>query len=170
MRAPFSRVARITKTHGVHGDVHVVGGRAIETFAEAEVWVVPPLLDGAIARRLTDVRPSGSGHVVHISGVDSLRDAHDSVGRWILARGSEMDFGEDSDPMVGLRVSDRARGYLGLVSEVIVTGANDVLLIEEGPYGRVLIPVIDQVVIGVTDEGSTLEVDLLDGLIEDDAV
>jgi 16S rRNA processing protein RimM len=48
--------------------------------------------------------------------------------------------------------------------EVILTGANDVWVVD-GPFGEILIPVIDDVVLGTEPEGETIVVRLLDGLM-----
>ena len=65
-------------------------------------------------------------------------------------------------------MTDTARGVLGDVVDVIVTGANDVWVVEGGPHGRVLLPVIDPVILSVDLEARTAEVELLPGLIEDE--
>ncbi|MDZ4181056.1 MAG: hypothetical protein U1E29_17785, partial [Coriobacteriia bacterium] len=69
---------------------------------------------------------------------------------------------------VGFRVKDRDRGLIGTVEEVIVTGANDVWIVEGGPFGQVLIPVIDDVVREIDAEAECIDVTLLDGLIEEE--
>ena len=69
----------------------------------------------------------------------------------------------------GLAVTDVRRGLLGEVVEVIVTGANDVWVLE-GPLGEVLLPVIDDVVVRVDYESRTATVQALPGLLpEEDA-
>jgi 16S rRNA processing protein RimM len=47
---------------------------------------------------------------------------------------------------------------------VIVTGANDVWVVE-GPFGEILIPVIADVVMGVSENDGVIVVRLLDGLM-----
>jgi len=38
--------------------------------------------------------------------------------------------------------------------------------IVHGPYGEVLVPVIEDVVVEIDDDAQTIDVELLDGLIE----
>ena len=52
----------------------------------------------------------------------------------------------------------------GIIVEVIVTGANDVWVVQ-GPFGEILIPVIDDVVLGVSEDDGVIVVRLLDGLM-----
>jgi 16S rRNA processing protein RimM len=53
------------------------------------------------------------------------------------------------------------------VTDVIVTGANDVWVVE-GRFGQVLVPDIDDVVGEIDEEAGTVSVTLLPGLIEDE--
>ena len=62
---------------------------------------------------------------------------------------------------------DEERGELGVIDEIIVTGANDVWVVRGGPLGEVLIPVIDDCVLEVDTETRTARVRLLPGLIEE---
>ncbi len=75
---------------------------------------------------------------------------------------------EDEPDPVGLAVIDEERGDLGCVEDVIVTGANDVWVIRGERYGEVLVPVIDDVVLGVDEEMRTARVRLLPGLLEEE--
>lgn len=131
-----------------------------------DVWVVPPPQTGAAARRIESVRPGPKGLLVRIAGVDGAAEAHDLCGRWLLARGEEMHDEEGPDAYLGATVRDAERGELGRVTDVIITGANDVLVVEGDRYGQVLIPVIDEVMIGFDADGITVA--LLDGLIDED--
>jgi 16S rRNA processing protein RimM len=47
----------------------------------------------------------------------------------------------------GLEVYDVQRGFLGRLTEVLATGANDVYVIKSEQYGEVLIPAIKEVIL-----------------------
>lgn len=169
MSAPYRRLGRIVKAHGTTGEVTVAqtGSLALPLPLDEDVWVVPPPRFGAVARRIESVRPGPKGPLVRIAGVDSAAEAHDLCGRWLLARGDESHVTEGPDAYVGATVSDVERGELGIVVDVIMTGANDVLVVEGDRYGQVLIPVIDDVMRGFDAGGITVA--LLDGLIDEDS-
>jgi len=63
-------------------------------------------------------------------------------------------------------VIDDERGLIGTVDDVIITGANDVWIVD-GPFGEVLIPVIEDVVHEIDEDAMTARVTLLPGLIEE---
>jgi len=169
MPAPYRRLGRIVKAHGTTGEVSVVqtAGLALALPLGEDVWVVPPPQRGALARRIEAVRPGPKGLLVRIVGVDTAAEAHDLCGRWLLAHGEESPLAEGPDAYLGMTVRDVKRGELGQVTDVIVTGANDVLVVEGDRYGQVLIPVIDDVMLGI--DAATITVALLDGLIDEDS-
>ncbi len=74
----------------------------------------------------------------------------------------------ENEDLVGYRVTDVDRGDLGVIDEIIVTGANDVWVVH-GPLGEVLLPVIDEVVLELDDASRTISVRLLPGLLEDES-
>jgi 16S rRNA processing protein RimM len=67
----------------------------------------------------------------------------------------------------GLRVYDGQRGFLGVIVDVLQTGANDVYVVSGGSFGEVLIPVIKGVVGDIDFEEGTVRVNLLPGLLDE---
>ena len=111
------------------------------------VACVPPQLR---ADRYHDVLSAaadgGPGQRVLLSGVSDLSAAKALVGTSVL-----------------VPVGDRRYGMLGTIAEVMVGGGNDVWVVE-GPYGEVLIPVVDAIVTNCPADG-VIDVDLPDGLV-----
>lgn len=171
MSAPYRRLGRITKVHGTQGEVWVAprDGLSPSFLASAHVWIVPPPEGGATPRRVTDVRPGPKGWLVKVSGVTDAAQAHEVVGHFFLAAGEEPTAVEGTDVFLGCAVHDETRGYVGTVAEIIETGANDVLVLEGGPFGEVLVPVIDDVIGELDEDAEILHVTLLEGLIDEDA-
>ena len=67
----------------------------------------------------------------------------------------------------GLRVYDGQRGFLGVIVNVLQTGANDVSVVSGGSFGEVLIPVIEGVVEDIDFEEVTVHVNMLPGLLDE---
>lgn len=170
MPAPFVRLGRVVRVSGRSGALAVAFDPRIapEDLAGLDVWVVPPLPSGVRHFRIGSVAPSRRGAVVGLEGLGDPDEARAAVGRFLLAREQDVpDLAANADSLVGYDVLDRGRGRLGSVTEVIVTGANDVLVVEGGPFGQVLVPVIDDVIEGVDHTRQTVRVALLEGLIEE---
>jgi 16S rRNA processing protein RimM len=159
MDAPFVPVARVVKSHGLHGEVAVkpLVDLPVDFLEGLTVFVVPP---GATVREatVTGVRPGPKGPLLSLDGVTDTADARSLCGTTLLVR---------RDDLLGMELIDDQRGSIGVVSDVIVTGANDVW-VTEGPFGQVLVPVIDEVVLSIDDESRTARVMLLPGLIDGD--
>lgn len=67
----------------------------------------------------------------------------------------------------GMDVHDEKRGYLGKLTDIIETGANDVYVVKSEKYGEILIPAIKQVIKSVNVENKLMQVELLEGLIDE---
>ncbi len=158
-------VGRITRAHGVRGEVAVqvlseVPGR----FAEGAVVY---LEDG---RRLTvdAVRPHGDRLLVR------FREVGDRTEAAALARSLLVVAESESPPLpegswwdhqiVGCRVLTEAGADLGRVHEVIHTAANDVWAAVDASGRETLIPVLRDVVRSVDVVDREIVVDEIDGL------
>jgi 16S rRNA processing protein RimM len=169
--AAFVPLGRIVKTHGLAGEVSVIAtdGLPLERLVGVHVWFVPP--PGIIRTSfIVGVRPGPKGPLVKLDGVDGPDAAAALRGCTMLAAASDVPEDitpEEEDDLTGVRVFDEQRGDLGVIDEVLVTGANDVWIVRGGPFGEVLIPVIEQCIVGVDLESMTATVRLLPGLIEE---
>lgn len=168
--SPYVPLGRVVKTHGLKGEVSVAVAADLP-FAlpeGIEVWFVPPptTIRGGFIK---GVRPGPKGPLVKISGVDSPEAAYALCGTQMLAKRQDIpaEWFEDVEPEFdaeGMTVRDEAHGVLGEVVETIVTGANDVWVVE-GPFGQVLLPVIDDVVLEIDEDAGDILVYVLPGLM-----
>ncbi len=167
--SPYVPVGRVVKTHGLKGEVSVAvaPGLPLASLVGIEVWIVPPP-STVRCGRIESVRPGPKGPLVKLSGFDDLDAARAITGCDLLMREADLPAGwqepEDEEDLVGRSVEDEDRGALGTIVEVILTGANDVWVVE-GPFGEILIPVIDDVVLGTDQDDGIIVVRLLDGLM-----
>lgn len=70
--------------------------------------------------------------------------------------------------LIGMRVEDLEKGYLGQLTEILETGANDVYVVHSDTYGEILIPGIKQVIHKVDVNNGIMQVKLLSGLLGED--
>jgi 16S rRNA processing protein RimM len=162
----FVPLGRVAKTHGLDGEVSVITteGLPVERLCGLEVWFVPPPAT-VRSSRVLGIRPGPKGPLFSFEGVSDLNTASSLRGTLVLARASELPEVEEELDVVGFTVTDETRGDLGEIVDVILTGANDVWIVH-GPYGEVLVPVIDDVVTGFDEDERHASVKLLPGLIE----
>lgn len=168
---PFVTLGRVVKPHGLGGELSVRLEPGIPGIPVGiEVAFVPPP-SGLRRAPVTGVRQGPKGPLVSFAGVDSIDDAETLRGLSVSAHVDDLpgDWEVCATDPVGLRVLDEERGDIGIVAEVIHTGANDVWVVRGGPFGEVLVPVIDDVVTSSDPDAGVCSVRLLPGLIEEDA-
>jgi 16S rRNA processing protein RimM len=169
--AAFVPLGRIVKTHGLAGEVSVIAtdGLPLERLIGVHVWFVPP--PGIVRTSfIAGVRPGPKGPLVKLDGIDGPDAAAALRGTTMLASATDVPADitpEPEEDLTGVRVFDEQRGDLGVIDEVLITGANDVWIVRGGPFGEVLIPVIEQCVVDVDLDAMTATVRLLPGLIEE---
>jgi 16S rRNA processing protein RimM len=170
----FLALGRVIKTHGLNGEVSVEPCSDIDLgqLTGVEVWFVPPPASVRSAT-INGVRPGPKGPLVTLSTVSDIDTAKALTGTGMLARVSDVPEAaivtvDEPIEFVGFVVTDSSHGLLGEITEVIVTGANDVWVVN-GPLGEVLLPVIDDVVLEVDDDARTAKVRLLPGLLPEES-
>jgi 16S rRNA processing protein RimM len=163
----FVEIGRVAKTHGLAGEVSVITTVDLPAsrLVGLQVWFVPPPAQ-LRSSRITAVRSGPKGPLFAFEGVSDIGSASMLRGLTVLAKSVELPDVEEEFDAVGYSVTDEKRGDLGEVVDTIVTGANDVWVVE-GPFGQVLIPVIDDVIVDIDDDEEHIRVRLLPGLIDE---
>lgn len=172
MRSQYKNIARVVKPHGRKGEVLAQPLRGLPSVLTPgmRVALTPPALKRDRFCTVTSVSDTGDGDLVSFEGIDDLTAAEGITGCYVLA--NRDDFELDSldaayTDLMGREVVDERFGSLGTVVEIMSTPANDVWVVEGDRYGEVLIPVIEQVVLDLPDQG-TISVHVMDGLIDMD--
>ena len=173
MRERYRVIARVEKSHGQAGEVVTVAVHDLPPLVREglEVFVVPPRLKGPRSHVVTRVSEGPHGQLVSLSGVNGIDGADVLRGRFLLAREEDLPDDvalRDAEALLDREVVDNLLGYLGTISEVMVGPANDVWVID-GPFGEVLVPVVDEVVVEVPDAGPII-VSVPSGLVDGDDV
>jgi 16S rRNA processing protein RimM len=119
--------------------------------------------------RIEGARPKGQGWILRIDGVEDREGAEELRGAAILAPSEDLPAaGPDEwwiDELVGLEVVSDRGAALGQLVDVWTMPANDVYVVRSAE-GEVLLPAIEDVIVGVDLEKRTMTVHLLPGLID----
>ena len=67
--------------------------------------------------------------------------------------------------LIGMKVDDLEKGYLGQLTDILETGANDVYVIRSEVYGEILVPAIKEVICNVDVTQNRMQIKLLPGLL-----
>jgi 16S rRNA processing protein RimM len=162
-------VAQLTRPHGVRGEM---AARLAAVDARA-LLAIPLLLrpaGGAAApARLVGARPREGGWILSLEGVADRTGAEALRGAVLLARRADLPAAGRGEwyvaDLVGLRVVDAEAGEIGRLEEVLKVPANDVLVVR-GARGEVLIPALEDVILGVDAESGVMRVRLPSGLLD----
>ena len=164
------QVGAVTSTHGLAG----------------EVKVFPTTDDPKRFKKLKQVLldtgkvmlPLGVEHVkffknmviLKFKGYDRIEDIMGFKGKNLyVTRENAVRLKKDEyfiADLIGMKVYTEDEAYLGELTEVITTGANDVYTVRMENGKDVLIPAIGQCILNVDVEHETMQVHLLEGLLE----
>jgi 16S rRNA processing protein RimM len=167
-------VGDITKTHGLKGEVKLRPSVTDPSLVQG-VHRVRIVGDGVEPAEtvLEKVRGQGGRWIVKFKDCKSIEEAQVLVGRSLEI------YSEDFQPLPegeyywfqieGLQVFDEEGRYYGTVNEIIVTGSNDVYVVQDGNK-ELLLPMIDSVVKSIDLKENKLIFHIIEGLLEDHPV
>ena len=143
----------------------------VEVMTDFPERLTPPrevYLDGS-PLAIERVRPHKGHLVIKLASVNSIIQAEKLRGRYLeipstqatpLPPGQYYRF-----QIIGLEVWTEGGDFLGKVSDILLTGSNDVYLVR-GPHGEVLVPAIEDVVKVIDLDTGRLIIQAIPGLIE----
>ena len=162
----FLVIGRVTKAHGVNGEVRVVPHTELP---ERFTWLDALYVGEKNPRRVgvESVRFHQNLVLLKLTGYDDRDTAETLRGEWLqvpVEEGLPLEEGEYYlYQLIGLNVVSDAGEVLGQLSDVIETGANNVFVVS-GTAGELLLPDIDEIVLNIDFEAGQMTVHLLPGL------
>ena len=166
----FLAVGTLRRSHGIRGDLLV---DVITDFPER---LKPGTFvyhgDKKQPLKITRCRSHNDGLILGFEGINNAEQTAKYRAQMIYVKAEDrpgLPAGEYyHHQILGLKVIDENDVSLGIISEIIVTGANDVYVVTaDSILGRdILIPAIQQVILDVNLEAKTMRVHILPGLIE----
>lgn len=165
----YLAIGRIVKAHGVRGEVSVtVLTDFPERFASSE-WVFIGDEFEADAYRLVSHRWHMQNALLTLAGVTDRLAAEKLQGKLVQVPIEAAMPLSDGDfyrfELVGLDVYTVDGNHLGIVDDVLETGANDVLVVKTPTDTEILLPSIPDVIKEIDWDANRITVELLAGLI-----
>ncbi len=169
----FLIIGRIRKPHGVRGDLKVSiladepkRFNSLErVFVSADSKAHSPL-----EQQVEKVRLLQSDAIVKFAGIDTPEVARTFNSQWLFVSAEDaLQLAEGelySYQLIGMEVVTNEGQRIGIIDQILETGANDVLVVQ-GEKGEILLPDIPDVVESIDIDSSIVIVNLLDGLIEE---
>ncbi len=157
------------RAHGVRGEVSVTILTDFPERFETIEWVFIGDEFEAEAYRLESYRWHKQNVLLTLAGVTDRLAADKLRGQLVQVPFEEAMPLPEGDfylfELVGLQVFTVAGEYLGVIEEILETGANDVLVVKTQTQAEILLPSIPDVVKSVEPDAGQVIVELIAGLI-----
>ena len=164
----YLAVGFLRRPHGVRGEVLM----SVYTDFPERLQPGVTLYVGEDYRqmRLTGVRHHNRGLLVRFEGLETPEEAGRLRNTWVFVRADDRPPLPEGEyyfhQLLGLKVQTGDGALLGVVHEILETGANDVLIVRNEDGDEALIPFIEPVIVRVDLEAGELEIDPLPGLLD----
>ncbi|MDO4262445.1 MAG: ribosome maturation factor RimM [Eubacteriales bacterium] len=166
----FLRVGVITSTHGIRGEVKVFPTTDDpERFLELEEVI----LDAGGKHQLLaieGVKFFKNQVILKFKGYDSINDIEKYLKKDLLVdREHAVELGENENfiaDLIGMQVDTDEGEALGVLTDVLETGANDVYVVKRPDGREALLPAIRDCVLDVNVEEKRMVVHVLEGLLD----
>ena len=157
-------VGRISGVYGVRGWLKVMSyTRPKENLFNYSPWLVHRDNNWQ-AFTIEDSQKRNDRFLVKLVGVDSPEQARDYVNCDLAIQTEQLASLPEGEyywyQLIGLEVINQQAEKLGTISEILETGANDVLVVSEKKKKRILIPMVKDVYVKQVDlKTGTMQVD-----------
>lgn len=164
------QVGAITQTHGIRGEVKV-----FPTTDDAKRFkkLKEVILDTGkeqVTLEIESVKFFKQFVILKFKGFDNINDIERYKGKNLfVTRENAVKLKRDEyfiADLIGLKVYDEDEQYLGTLTNVIETGANDVYEVTFEDGKEVLFPAIKQCILDVDMENRKMKVHIMEGLLD----
>ena len=164
------QVGAVTSTHGLAGEVKVFPTTDDPKRFKKLKQVLLDTGKDMLPLEVEHVKFFKNMVILKFKGYDRIEDIMGFKGKNLyVTRENAVRLKKDEyfiADLIGMKVYTEDKAYLGELTEVITTGANDVYTVHMENGKDVLIPAIGQCILNVDVEHETMQVHLLEGLLE----
>ncbi|GAB4324664.1 MAG: ribosome maturation factor RimM [Phototrophicales bacterium] len=169
---PFLLIGEILRPHGVRGEIKI---RLLTDYPD-RIKGLPAVYLGTTADdtkaqpyRVKHMRMHQGYGLLTLHTIHNRDDAERLRGLFVMIRTQDAIPLEDDEiylyQLIGMRVETQDGHILGIIKEVLETGANDVYIIDSEEHGEILIPVTDETIVETDTDRNCVTVNLPEGLI-----
>lgn len=163
------QVGVITTTHGVKGEVKVFPTTDDANRFKKLKEVILDTGREKITLEIEGVKFFKQMVILKFKGIDTLDDAakYRQAGLYVT-RDNAVKLGRDEyfiADLIGAEAYDESDQLIGVLEDVMTTGANDVYVIRMTDGRELLLPAIKQCVLDVDVQGRRIKVHVLEGLV-----
>ena len=163
----YLAIGFLRRPHGVSGEIimdlhtdfpeRIKAGRKVYVGEKYETLII----DSA--------RAHGNGMLIRLNGCDTPETAGRFRNQWVYVKSTEvpaLPAGKVyKHELIGLTVTTDSGETLGVLNEILETGANDVYVVKNESGAEILLPAIPDVILGIDMDERVIRVHLMDGLV-----
>jgi 16S rRNA processing protein RimM len=167
----YFQIGIISKPHGLHGEVNVFPTTDDPArFKKLKKVIMESGREGRIELNVQSVKFFKKFVIVKFKEFNTIEDVEKLRGKeLIIPRSDAQKLGKNeyyASDLIGLTICDEEGNELGVLKEVISTGANDVYEMQrEGEEETILIPAISDCIKNVDIENGLITIHVMDGLL-----
>ncbi|MDD6485286.1 MAG: ribosome maturation factor RimM [Clostridiales bacterium] len=166
----FLEAGKIINTHGLRGEVKLVTWTDFPEDFEALEHLYVNRKTGQETLTIENIKYQKNNIIVKFKEISDINEAQKYKNLIVLADRSEL--GELPEgvhyivDLIGLDIVDENGEKIGVLQDVLNTGANDIYEIKREGAKNMLLPVIDDVVLDIDIENGKITVKIPEGLDE----
>ena len=165
------RVGVISNTHGVRGEVKVFPTTDDPNRYKKLKKVILQTRKEQLELEIQSVKFFKKFVIVKFKGIDNINDIEQYKGMELyVTRENAVKLAPNENficDLVGCKIiEDKEHKVIGVLEDVLITGANDVYIVKTNEGKEVLLPVIKDCVLDVDIENKEVLVHLLPGLLD----
>ncbi|HEY5572536.1 MAG TPA: ribosome maturation factor RimM [Anaerolineales bacterium] len=164
----FLVVGKLRRPHGVNGEI------LMDVYTDFPERICPGAVLYAGPQRqsleVSTTRWHQSAMLLALKGFTDREAAAELGNLLVYVRTAERDALPEGEfyhhQLIGMRVVEEDGKFLGIVKEILETGANDILVVKTPESREALLPLIEEVVLDISLGRHEIQVHLLPGLID----
>ncbi|SDM96961.1 16S rRNA processing protein RimM [Paenibacillus sp. yr247] len=164
-------VGRIVNSHGIRGELKVVPETDFpERFDKGNALIIVDSQNKQTPVTVQTSRLHKNMFILQFDQFSNINDVEKFKGSLLKIEAKDQQPLEEGEyyyhEIIGCKVVTEEGQELGLVSEVLTPGANDVWVVSLPKGKQLLLPVIDDVILDVDITLKTIHIHLMEGLLE----
>lgn len=165
------RVGVIASTHGIRGEVKVYPTTDdLERFKSLKKVVLLTQKGESLPLAVDGVKFFKQFAILKFKGMDTIEDVQKYKGCDLMVdRADAQPLAENEyyiGDLIGMKVESDDGTAIGVLTDVLQTGANDVYVVERPGGGELLLPVIDECILDVDVEKGLVKAHIMEGLLD----
>jgi 16S rRNA processing protein RimM len=165
-------IGKIVNTHGIRGELKILPETDFpELFDPGSELVFVDAKQKQTPVKIQSSRLHKNMYIVKLEKYDNINDVERYKGSLLKIEAKYQEPLEEGEyyyhEIIGCKVITDDGQELGLISEILTPGANDVWVVALPKNKQLLLPVIDDVVLDVDVQAKTVRIHLMEGLLEE---